>query len=189
VCYSFPIAPSSLLASPLAKLNSQGSAESAVPLLLFPEISNQRTDINHTPTSNLVMIPWLCVRCWSRCSVAFTSRRMLAFLLVRTSTLKLSLAAREQSFFPLSLLTSKHVGWKFRPVNHIVVALDRWLLTQHNSQPQCSLYKVYSMLELNETHCVRLGASSSNWNRPFSFDYKFWKSFHRNLGIANFSCL
>ena len=63
VCYSFPIAPSSLLASPLAKLNSQGSAESAaVPLLLFPEISNQRTDINHTPTSNLVMIPWLRVR-------------------------------------------------------------------------------------------------------------------------------
>ena len=116
MCYSFPIAPSSLLASPLAKLNSQGSAESAaVPLLLFPEISNQRTDINHTPTSNLVMIPWLCVRTnLAAAGVAAAAspllvRRLLAFLLVRTSTLKLSLAAREQ-FFPLSLLTSKHVG-------------------------------------------------------------------------------
>jgi hypothetical protein len=114
VCYSFPIAPSSLLASPLAKLNSQGSAESAaVPLLLFPEISNQRTDINHTPTSNLVMIPWLCVRTSIARSVAFASRRMLAFLLVRTSTLKLSLAAREQSFFPLAYSQASMLGENF----------------------------------------------------------------------------
>ena len=122
VCYSFPIAPSSLLASPLAKLNSQGSAESAaVPLLLFPEISNQRTDINHTPTSNLVMIPWLCVRTSiaaagvaAAASPLLASRRLLAFLLVRTSsTLKLSLAAREQSFFPLAYSQASMLGENF----------------------------------------------------------------------------
>ena len=88
VCYSFPIAPSSLLASPLAKLNSQGSAESAVPLLLFPEISNQRTDINHTPTSNLVMIPWLCVR--TSIAAAASPLLVVACLLFCSSALVLS---------------------------------------------------------------------------------------------------
>ena len=89
VCYSFPIAPSSLLASPLAKLNSQGSAESAaVPLLLFPEISNQRTDINHTPTSNLVMIPWLCVH--TSIAAAASPLLVVACLLFCSSALVLS---------------------------------------------------------------------------------------------------
>ena len=58
------------------------------------------------------MIPWLCVRT-SIAGVAFASRRMLAFLLVRTSTLKLSLAAREQSFFPLAYSQASMLGENF----------------------------------------------------------------------------
>ena len=65
------------------------------------------------------MIPWLCVRTSiAAAGVAAAAspllvRRLLAFLLVRTSTLKLSLAAREQSFFPLAYSQASMLGENF----------------------------------------------------------------------------